>query len=953
MRSAFTRFILWLCLWGSSLGGFAQQKSVALAQIKANYQRADRLANQQQYQKALLFYRQSQRLSRQQNELLILANIYGETSIIFLKQSLHEKAIAECRTGVSVLPATSPGRDTTLFKLYYNLGLNYLYLSRSDSAQYYFAQIETMLEKTPGLGTVIPINVVGFYILLGYQYDQQADYAKEIIYFQKALRLAQKYRLTSVFLTLYSNIGAYHQSVGNYKESIEFYKQSLKYTTNATLRSQYIITITNIGNVYLELKDYPNALRYLHNAYNYYQKLEIKDPAHHEPATQVRILINLGICYTQMGRFGVAEDYLQEAVVLATTTFGPQHEQVADAYVRRGEWQEARGHLGAALIDYQHAINALYLDGQQKGIYQLISSDDGVISSLALFDALHHKAAALHRRYQKNRKDEELKASQSTYQTALQLSEKIRRSYERADAKLFFTNKVYPVYEQALGVTYELYQLTRKPAYRSLAFNILEQSKAATLSDALRDARIKPATLSAKLLSQEKEILRTLTTLKTSLTTARSEVERRSLKSQLDDTEIKLSKLLKQFERESPRYYQSKYANETIPLYRLQAALPDEQTALISYFLGSKHLYVFVASRNGIDFQRRAISPVLHRALAALRQALYNNPGLDIYKGSLAAQQVYREIIAPLQPSLTDMTRLIILRDAELHFIPYEVLEPVPKQYLIQKYTIHYAYSATMLFSGFHGQVAGNDKILAIAPYADSTDLPTRFRSRSLGTLPASRREVLHLGGHVLLDSQATKAAFLDRYQRYGILHLATHARADGDDPAQSYIAFFPERQSYKLYTSELYNLKLDQARLVILSACETGSGRLQRGEGAISLARAFMYAGCPSVVTTLWNAHDESTAYLAQRLHSYLRDGLATDEALRQAKLDYVRSEENRAYDHPYYWANFILIGEGKSVYERGWLAKPVRIGLLVTGGLLALAALTWYTLRRRKIKG
>lgn len=107
------------------------------------------------------------------------------------------------------------------------------------------------------------------------------------------------------------------------------------------------------------------------------------------------------------------------------------------------------------------------------------------------------------------------------------------------------------------------------------------------------------------------------------------------------------------------------------------------------------------------------------------------------------------------------------------------------------------------------------------------------------------------------------------------------------------------------------YDLDLSQARLVVLSACEAGRGKLQKDEGIISLARAFVYAGCESIITTLWNAHDETTADISKRFHEYLKDGLQTDEALRKAKLGFLDSELKNKYEHPYYWANFVLIGK------------------------------------------
>jgi CHAT domain-containing protein len=113
------------------------------------------------------------------------------------------------------------------------------------------------------------------------------------------------------------------------------------------------------------------------------------------------------------------------------------------------------------------------------------------------------------------------------------------------------------------------------------------------------------------------------------------------------------------------------------------------------------------------------------------------------------------------------------------------------------------------------------------------------------------------------------------------------------------------------LYAGEIYDLQLDSTQLVILSACETGAGQLVRGEGLMSLSRAFAYAGCPNIITSLWKAEDKATAFIAKRLHYYLQKNYSNDEALRQAKLDFLKSKEvEPRFKTPNYWAHFIFIG-------------------------------------------
>ncbi|MBC7924005.1 MAG: CHAT domain-containing protein, partial [Ferruginibacter sp.] len=144
------------------------------------------------------------------------------------------------------------------------------------------------------------------------------------------------------------------------------------------------------------------------------------------------------------------------------------------------------------------------------------------------------------------------------------------------------------------------------------------------------------------------------------------------------------------------------------------------------------------------------------------------------------------------------------------------------------------------------------------------------------------------------------------------------------------------------LYAREIYNLVLNNAKLVVLSACETGNGQLVRGEGVMSLARAFAYAGCPNIVTTLWKADDQSTADITARMHAYLRAGETKDEALRRAKLDYRREQTDPRRQSPLYWANFVFIGDAVPLR-----ARPSWEGWALGG--LSLAALLGWEYRRR----
>ena len=183
------------------------------------------------------------------------------------------------------------------------------------------------------------------------------------------------------------------------------------------------------------------------------------------------------------------------------------------------------------------------------------------------------------------------------------------------------------------------------------------------------------------------------------------------------------------------------------------------------------------------------------------------------------------------------------------------------------------------------------------------------------------------------MDSSATKFNFLLNASQYSIIHLATHASINNDDPLLSYIAFYPlpENNSpdFLLYASEIYNMNLGSAELVILSACESGKGKLIKGEGLISLSRAFAYAGCSNIITSLWKAEDQATSFIAQRLHYYLAKKLRKEKALQLAKLDLLNSNTiDPRLKSPAHWSHLIYIGQyvpEKSFRNWWWFAASI----------------------------
>jgi len=175
------------------------------------------------------------------------------------------------------------------------------------------------------------------------------------------------------------------------------------------------------------------------------------------------------------------------------------------------------------------------------------------------------------------------------------------------------------------------------------------------------------------------------------------------------------------------------------------------------------------------------------------------------------------------------------------------------------------------------------------------------------------------------------------------------HTIIDEKNPTYSKLIFTlpenPDKQNDGiLYTSELFSMSL-QSKMAVLSACQTGDGKLNKGEGILSLARGFFYSGVPSVVMTLWSVNDAQSAAIMSSFYTYLKKGYSKDKALRQAKLDLL-DQGNPLTSHPRYWAGYVSIGEQSPI------AKNRRTIVMVICIVLLAGAISFILVHRRKHK-
>jgi CHAT domain-containing protein len=300
----------------------------------------------------------------------------------------------------------------------------------------------------------------------------------------------------------------------------------------------------------------------------------------------------------------------------------------------------------------------------------------------------------------------------------------------------------------------------------------------------------------------------------------------------------------------------------------------------------------------------------------------------------LASYGLYEKLLKPVAHLLQGKD-LTIVPDDRLAYLPFDaLLSQMPDtsrmnfrdlNYLVRDYTINHSYSSTLLFNFQDKNQGGTKKLIAFSPLYIAEEARNEGQSSRVfhfAPLPGAKQEVKLVSDLIrtvsFTDQQAQESTFKEKAVDFDILHLAMHTVINDSMPMFSKLVFSnPAEKSEDdgfLNTHEIYNLKL-KARLAVLSACETGSGRLQKGEGVMSLARGFIYAGCPSIVMTLWQVEDKSGVEIMRNFYTYLSKGKRKDEALRMAKLKHLEISDPLTA-HPHYWLGYVNIGNPASLY-------------------------------------
>lgn len=406
------------------------------------------------------------------------------------------------------------------------------------------------------------------------------------------------------------------------------------------------------------------------------------------------------------------------------------------------------------------------------------------------------------------------------------------------------------------------------------------------------------------------------------------------------------SRLQHRFEKDFPGYFKLKYERAPVPLEKIQQLLAPQQT-LVEYFAGDTSLFVLLVHPDRVRLISLPLDSAMSKWVKQFREGITGyhisrQKNSALYVKTLrqyveAGQKLYNLLVLPVEADLTP--ELIIVPSESLADLPFEaLLAGAPADlgnfgtfpFMLRKYSIQYAYSARNLafIMSDRSLPRPPGEVLAMAPFVlNGAADNTRSGMRSgfdFSPLPFSGEEIKRVKQHFdqhsidIYGKDASKKQFWALAPSYAILHLATHGKANNLSGEFSFLAFSADTSNTEagfVTAGELYNCNLN-ADLVTLSACETGIGELQRGEGMASLARAFTFAGARTVVSSLWNVNDNSTMAIMDVFYQELSEGKPKNLALATAKRQYLEKNPG-LLQHPFYWAAFISAGDYRPLFR------------------------------------
>jgi len=851
------------------------------------------------FDSALQYYQRSLPLAKQSGDSLLIGVVYNNLGGINRATGNLSEALSFYRKSLPFFQSSDRQRNkaTTLG----NIGTIYRELSLHDKALEYFNRSLTIRKKHD--------NVFSFtksYNQIGGIQRELGNYDQALISFKKSLEYAQKAGTPRYISSSLNNLGLLYKTLGEYDKALDYYRQSLAIKKDISDPSGIATTTNNLGQLMWAQDKKEKAEKYFRKALEVRKQIGNPYDIYYSLNTMLRLTVN-------RQHFKQARSYARQLQTIGDSTGSYEMLQKASTYI--GKIEDAQNNDQLALEHFKKA----YAYSQYLPPTKQLSP----LKNLA-----HH--------YHKLHSDSALFYGQK----AIDIIEQHRsRAGAVSELKSGYFGKHATFYNQMASWMLK-YNSDVAGAYR-----LVEQSKARSLSDEL----VKASQNIEQKLPEEVRIKRQkrrrhIDELYSRLERIANNEKRAHIRENIRTAELDLAAYENQIHREYPELKSLK-SPAPISLERAQE-ITDEQTAVLEYALADNQLIIFLISRDDVHVKQyslpndKKLANELTRWVADFKDAILSNSSRSALRSK--SERLYKVLLKPFESYLDKYKNLVVIPDGALAYLPFEAISQ-GDQYLIENFRIKYEPSLTSLTLLGEPDPVDQKELLAVAGSQVSEANNPSYRSPSLSALPSTIIEVDSIASHfqqvsTLKNDQVSEKAFKQLLQKnkYRYIHLATHGVIDENEPHRSGLALSAEgnltassKEDGMLRSSEIFGLNID-SDMVVLSACNTGLGKVVGGEGILGLQRSFFYAGTSTVVVSLWNVYDRSTASFMNEFYKALHDDVLSESswfkstlrwigwddsipfgpkatAMRQAKLTMIK---HPLFNHPVYWAPFIVVG-------------------------------------------
>jgi CHAT domain-containing protein len=887
------------------------------------------------------------------------------TGLIYGNLGEYNKLADYSQRYLDIVEKTYGDTSRLLIKGYSSLVTAYVQMQQYEKA---VAVAGSAVKISNRLGdTWITPELITLYNAIGVCYVRLDDYSKAINYLEKTeyLYISGKLHQDENYLNLLNSLAVTYSYLGLKEKSREYYEkgialaESINSPLSFNLVNSYAIELGNDGR-----KEQGESLlaRSLEKAEKIFGV---------NTRSYIEVLKNYA-------------EYLREFKIDRVRSLGDFEKCVE--YIDDNQWDTAlkndimtgyavslkeNGQTHKALEILQELLFTYSGTGKEHDLYQNPAAHELRADKYSL-KILREKYAVLRCMYMENPDLNTLKATAYTSELLISVLEIVRLNISEEESRLVLGERYREYYLNAIRDFNICYRKTGDPLFFEKVYEYAEKSKVAGLLASTRELKAAQFHVPGEMADSVNFILREITTINAMIAEENRKPSRNEeLLKKYNDQILKASqtrdRLINYFEKHYPDYYTLKYNTNVVSMDEITKII-GKNSNYLNYVVSDTILYIFLVNKSNRKlFSVRTDSSFFNKIMTL--KNILNFPAVnghakeEFLTFQETAYELYKILLQPVIKYLVS-DRLVISPDNILSYMPFETLltrkshkddllyRDLP--FALHDLKISYTYSVTLMRESMRKGRSFKNTLIAFAPvYPKEINIDSLMLNRQAGTgllydLPYARQEAKFvadlLHGDLYTENNALESVFKSKAGLYDIVHLSMHTILNDRYPMSSKMIFSHENDppnDGSLNTWEIYGIPL-KSKMVVLSSCNTGCGKMHSGEGIMSLARGFIYSGSESVVMSLWEVNDKSGTDIMEMFYRYLKGGRKKSDALRKARIEFLKNA-NQLQSHPYFWSTLIVYGNNNALF----ISKTSV--LLILSVVVAIIVLIFYLLYRR----